>query len=343
MLFEAVGTQIVERTDWDQSTLTHEPQVLGQAAHLWTRTSLRPSDVDVAELYDGFSFNCLSWLEALGFCGIGEAKDFLDGGQAIARDGVIPLNTHGGQLSHGRTHGMGLIHEAVTQLRGDAGDRQVEDARVAVVSSGGLTPAGDPDADRLVSVSPRPDVAAGAAPRPDVAAGAAPRFDVAVGAAPRPDVAAGAAPRPRVVLVDGVPMSGLVAAVDEPRAVIVAFHGGASTAAYFDCPGHPRLSLLRVGAALGFTVVALDRPGYGSSAPYPDAMQEPDQRVALAYGAVEKVLADGSRGAGLFLLGHSAGCELAVRMAADENAVDAGILGSAWPAPACGTAIRPPR
>ena len=140
--FEAVGTQIIERTDWDQTTLTHEPQVLGQAAHLWTRTSLRPGDVDVAELYDGFTFNCLSWLEALGFCGIGEAKDFLDGGTAIARDGVIPLNTHGGQLSHGRTHGMGLIHEAVAQLRGEAGPRQVDDAQVAVVSSGGLTPSG---------------------------------------------------------------------------------------------------------------------------------------------------------------------------------------------------------
>jgi acetyl-CoA acetyltransferase len=142
VLFEAVGTQIVERTDWDNTTMTHEPQVLGQSAHLWTRTSLRPKDVDVAELYDGFSFNCLSWLEALGFCGIGESKDFLDGGKAIARDGVIPLNTHGGQLSHGRTHGMGLVHEAVSQLRGDAGERQVTDARVAVVSSGGLTPSG---------------------------------------------------------------------------------------------------------------------------------------------------------------------------------------------------------
>ncbi|WP_197380326.1 thiolase C-terminal domain-containing protein [Mycolicibacterium mengxianglii] len=142
VLFEAVGTQIVERTDWDQSTLTHEPQVLGQSAHLWSRTSLRPKDVDVAELYDGFSFNCLSWLEALGFCGIGESKDFLDGGANIARDGIIPLNTHGGQLSHGRTHGMGLIHEAVTQLRGEAGERQVANARVAVASSGGLTPSG---------------------------------------------------------------------------------------------------------------------------------------------------------------------------------------------------------
>jgi acetyl-CoA acetyltransferase/uncharacterized OB-fold protein len=142
VLFEAVGTQIIERTDWDQTTMTHEPQVLGQSAHLWTRTSLRPKDVDVAQLYDGFTFNCLSWLEALGFCGIGEAKDFLDGGKAIARDGEIPLNTHGGQLSHGRTHGMGLMHEAVVQLRGEAGERQVSGARVAVVSSGGLTPSG---------------------------------------------------------------------------------------------------------------------------------------------------------------------------------------------------------
>jgi pimeloyl-ACP methyl ester carboxylesterase len=134
-------------------------------------------------------------------------------------------------------------------------------------------------------------------------------------------------PRPRVVLVDGVPMSGLIAAADEPRGVIVAFHGGASTAAYFDCPGHPRLSLLRAGAALGYTVVALDRPGYGASAPYPEAMQRPDQRVALAYGAVDKILGLNPRGAGLFLLAHSAGCELAVRMAVDERAEHAGLLG----------------
>jgi acetyl-CoA acetyltransferase/uncharacterized OB-fold protein len=142
VLVEAVGTQITERIEWDQSTLTHEPQVLGPAAHLWSRTDLRPDDVDVAQLYDGFTFNCLSWIEALGFCGIGEAKDFLDGGKNIARDGVLPLNTHGGQLSHGRTHGMGLIHEAIVQLRGEGGARQVTDARVAVVSSGGLTPGG---------------------------------------------------------------------------------------------------------------------------------------------------------------------------------------------------------
>ncbi|MBY4039230.1 OB-fold domain-containing protein [Rhodococcus fascians] len=140
VLFEAVGTQIIEKMDWDQSTSTHEPQVFGPAAHLWSRTDLRPGDVDVAELYDGFTFNCVSWIEALGFCGIGEAKDFLDGGHNIARDGILPLNTNGGQLSHGRTHGMGLLYEAVSQLRGEAEERQVANAKVAVVSSGGLTP-----------------------------------------------------------------------------------------------------------------------------------------------------------------------------------------------------------
>jgi pimeloyl-ACP methyl ester carboxylesterase len=137
----------------------------------------------------------------------------------------------------------------------------------------------------------------------------------------------GTDPRPRVVLVDGVPMSGLVAEPADPRGVIVAFHGGASTAAYFDCPGHPRLSLLRTGAGLGYTVIALDRPGYGASAPYPDAMQHPEQRVALAYGAVDKILGSNPRVAGLFLLAHSAGCELAVRMATGETAEHAGLLG----------------
>src|SRR5207244_1338484 len=65
---DAVGTQILERVSWDQGTVPHEPQVLGQSAHLWTRTSLRPDDVDLALLYDGFTFNAVSWLEALGFC-----------------------------------------------------------------------------------------------------------------------------------------------------------------------------------------------------------------------------------------------------------------------------------
>lgn len=130
------------------------------------------------------------------------------------------------------------------------------------------------------------------------------------------------APRPRLVIVDGVPMSALIAEADQPKAVIVAIHGGGTTAMYFDCPGHPSYSLLRTGAAAGFTVVAIDRPGYGSSAPYPEAMATGDQRVNLAYGAVERILGDRPRGAGLFVMGHSGGCELTMRMAADERGAD---------------------
>jgi acetyl-CoA acetyltransferase/uncharacterized OB-fold protein len=141
VLVEAVGTQILERLSWDQDTLTHVPQALGPGAHLWTRTTLRHDDVDVAELYDGFTFNAISWLEGLGFCGLGEAEGFLDGGKTIALGGRLPLNTHGGQLSAGRTHGYGLVREAMRQLRGEAAN-QVPAARVAVVSAGGGVPSG---------------------------------------------------------------------------------------------------------------------------------------------------------------------------------------------------------
>jgi acetyl-CoA acetyltransferase len=115
---------------------------MGPAAHLWTRTELTPADVDVALLYDGFSFNCLSWIEALGFCGRGEGAAFVDGGQRISLTGELPLNPHGGQLSAGRTHGYGFLQEAVLQLRGTAGARQVTGAEVAVITTGGGTPGG---------------------------------------------------------------------------------------------------------------------------------------------------------------------------------------------------------
>jgi acetyl-CoA acetyltransferase len=112
------------------------------AAHLWSRSELGPGDVDVAELYDGFSFLALAWLEALGFCRPGESGPFVEGGKRIARDGELPLNTDGGQLSAGRLHGFGLLHEACLQLRGEAGERQVPGAEVAVVANGGGPVAG---------------------------------------------------------------------------------------------------------------------------------------------------------------------------------------------------------
>ncbi len=142
VLVDAAGTAVAERISWDQGTITHLPNVFGPARHLWTRTTLTPGDVDVAELYDGFTFNCLSWLEAMGFCEVGEGKDFLDGGDAIRIGGALPVNTHGGQLSAGRTHGYGFLHEAIVQLRGEGGERQVQNAQVAAVAVGGGVPAG---------------------------------------------------------------------------------------------------------------------------------------------------------------------------------------------------------
>ena len=104
---------------------------------LWSRTSLRPSDVDVAELYDGFLILAVRWMEALGLCDHHQAGSFVEGGERIALDGELPLNTGGGQLSGGRLHGYGAIYQACLQVRGAAATRQVHpQPEVAVVSSG---------------------------------------------------------------------------------------------------------------------------------------------------------------------------------------------------------------
>jgi acetyl-CoA acetyltransferase len=135
---EAVGTALRGRPSWDQFDDMTTMAARDAGAMLWTRTDLKPADVDVAELYDGFSFLTMVWLEALGFCGKGESGPFIEGGERIALDGALPLNTHGGQLSAGRLHGFGFVHEACLQLRGAAGDRQIPGpARVAAVANGG--------------------------------------------------------------------------------------------------------------------------------------------------------------------------------------------------------------
>jgi acetyl-CoA acetyltransferase len=138
----AIGTALRGRPSWDQFDDMNQMAARDAGAAVWERTDLRPSDVELAELYDGFSILTLVWLEALGFCGPGESGAFVEGGKQIALDGLLPLNTSGGQLSGGRLHGFGLLHEACLQLRGAAGDRQVhrESGRppaVAAVANGG--------------------------------------------------------------------------------------------------------------------------------------------------------------------------------------------------------------
>ncbi|MET9491193.1 alpha/beta hydrolase [Nocardia sp. NPDC006630] len=119
--------------------------------------------------------------------------------------------------------------------------------------------------------------------------------------------------------IGGIPMSALLIEVPRPRAVIVALHGGGTSSAYFDCPGHPELSLLRTAAAAGFTALALDRPGYGSSQRFSDRFNDPQVRVDAMYTAIDAHLGALPRGAGLFLAAHSAGCQLALRMSADRR------------------------
>jgi len=135
---EAFGSAVRSRssmTNFDD--LTTMP-LRDAARSLWRATDLRPSDVNIAEIYDGFSWLAMAWLEALGFCGKGEGGAFVEGGKNIALDGPVPINTNGGQLSAGRMHGWGSVPEACLQLWGEGGDRQVPNGpSVAVVGSGG--------------------------------------------------------------------------------------------------------------------------------------------------------------------------------------------------------------
>lgn len=110
----------------------------GRAA--FSRAGLTPADVDVAEVYDSFTITVLLSLEALGFCGPGEAASFIAEGR-IRPGGRFPLNTSGGGLSycHPGMYGLLLLVEAVRQLRHEAGDRQVPGAKVALAhGTGGI-------------------------------------------------------------------------------------------------------------------------------------------------------------------------------------------------------------
>jgi acetyl-CoA acetyltransferase len=137
VLVNAVGCAHHDRFLWEYGEDVTRISSRWTADAMWARTDLRPEDVDLAELYDGFSIFAHCWLEDLGFCGVGEAGAFVEGGKQIARDGRLPLNTDGGQLSGGRLHGYGFLHEACLQLRGEAGDRQLtRRPEVAVVGVG---------------------------------------------------------------------------------------------------------------------------------------------------------------------------------------------------------------
>lgn len=107
------------------------------AESLWDSAGLGPAEIDFAELYDCFSSTVLFGLEGLGLVGRGEAGGFVRAGNT-ALGGRLPTNTNGGLLCEGYLHGMNTLAEAVLQIQGRSGERQVPNANACVVTSGGM-------------------------------------------------------------------------------------------------------------------------------------------------------------------------------------------------------------
>jgi acetyl-CoA acetyltransferase len=140
---EAMSGALYGKDSWDQFDDLAAMASRDTAKHLWERTDLKPTDIQLANVYDGFSIQALAWIEALGFCGEGESGAFIEGGRRIALNGETPMNTGGGQLSGGRQQGFGLLAETCLQLWGEAGERQVAgNPEVGLTATGGNSMAG---------------------------------------------------------------------------------------------------------------------------------------------------------------------------------------------------------
>jgi acetyl-CoA acetyltransferase len=128
-------------TSYYRDDLTGLPEMGVVARQLWAQSGLRPDEIRTAVLYDHFTPYVLMQLEELGFCGRGEARDFIAGG-AIELGGTLPLNPHGGQLGEGYLHGMNGIAEAVRQVRGTSVNQVPGDGPVLVTAGTGVPTSG---------------------------------------------------------------------------------------------------------------------------------------------------------------------------------------------------------
>ena len=118
--------------EWDDMACMYSREA---APRLWSKTGLQPRDMDLALMYDCYTYTVMATMEDFGFCGKGEVGDFFREGRATYGGDVV-VNPHGGLLSEGYLHGLNHHYEAVLQLRGDAGDRQVAGAETALVTAG---------------------------------------------------------------------------------------------------------------------------------------------------------------------------------------------------------------
>ncbi|MFJ8827549.1 alpha/beta hydrolase [Streptomyces sp. NPDC102467] len=151
--------------------------------------------------------------------------------------------------------------------------------------------------------------------------------------------------RPILLEAAGLTLSGLLAepADGPPRATVVAVHGGGMLAGYFDGQAHPDLSLLTLGARLGFTVLALDRPGYGRSAQQIPAGMTLGEQSAVISAALDAFAAHHAVGQGFLLLAHSYGGKLALTTVADTPgllALDASGVGHRFSVAPTGRRLR---
>jgi acetyl-CoA acetyltransferase len=161
LVTDGAGAFVLTRADRARDLAKPPVHVLGNATAIWHRqisslpdltvsaasesgarafemAGITAKDADVVELYDAFTINTILFLEDLGFCPKGEGGRFVADG-AIAPGGRLPVNTNGGGLScvHPGMYGIFIMIEAVRQLRGECGERQVKDARIAVVNGNG--------------------------------------------------------------------------------------------------------------------------------------------------------------------------------------------------------------
>jgi acetyl-CoA acetyltransferase len=128
-------------TSYYRDDMTGLPELGIVARQLWRQAGVGPADIRTAILYDHFTPYVLMQLEELGFCGRGEARDFIAGG-AIELGGRLPLNPHGGQLGEAYIHGMNGIAEAVRQVRGTAVNQVSGDGAVLVTAGTGVPTSG---------------------------------------------------------------------------------------------------------------------------------------------------------------------------------------------------------
>ncbi|HEY2809096.1 MAG TPA: hypothetical protein VGI91_09895 [Steroidobacteraceae bacterium] len=131
---QSIPAEVEVISNYYHADLDVMPEAQGVAKRLYERSGLTPQDMQLAMLYDAFTPQVLVQLEAFGFCGQGEAKDFVKGGN-IEVGGTLPVNTNGGLIGEAYIHGMNNITEAVRQLRGTASN-QVAKMTNALVSCG---------------------------------------------------------------------------------------------------------------------------------------------------------------------------------------------------------------